>query len=388
MIKKIQLELPVSWFENEQDGERHKKFYINFIQALSSFSIPISLINLPFGADSGERIVEKGTIVFSYHSYGFQKNVWHLKEAPIVPLYILDKHGYSGWSNFINEYEENNPNITLEDADLIIDEFRKNMNLNNISKYNQPGFTDLDIRDYIFFPLQVINDPVSIFNKFNLFDVIIYCAKLAEQTKTFLIFKLHPFSNSTVFFDFLKEISISNDFVKIYDANIYSLIGGSRAVITVNSGVGIEALIQGSSVYFLGKCEYSDIGFSVTELSDLDDLFLGNVEKMYFHKKAKLAYLLNNYWIDYNNIDAMVEKIYKCFMDFDPNYGVISKEEYFEVYACELLKYNSELGLMSRELDFFKKELDLLRNINKLLRDDSKGFLYRVKKYIKYFFRF
>lgn len=37
-----------------------------------------------------------------------------------MPLSILDKYGCSG-GNFLNEYDENNINITLEDADLIID---------------------------------------------------------------------------------------------------------------------------------------------------------------------------------------------------------------------------------------------------------------------------
>jgi len=41
------------------------------------------------------------------------------------------------------------------------------------------------------------------------------------------------------------------------DASVHDLISGANAVFTVNSGVGLEALLHGRPVVVTGECDYS-----------------------------------------------------------------------------------------------------------------------------------
>src|SRR5690606_22091917 len=68
--------------------------------------------------------------------------------------------------------------------------------------------------------------------------------------------KRHPYCNSMEVQRTLESLSSSNA-IELSDASVHDLIGGAKAVFTVNSGVGLEALLHGRPVVITGDCDYS-----------------------------------------------------------------------------------------------------------------------------------
>lgn len=366
MLKKIIVEFPVSWLRNEQDGDRNSEFIMNVLLALSKYNIPITLIKLPFGCDHAMRYPEKGTIIFSYHSYGNVKNVWRLKEAPLTPFYSIDKSGYSGWSNF--------KNIISFDSDKSLDYFENLKNCfikSNNSKYKQGDDFEEGITDFIFFPLQVESDPVARFNRFNLFDLIDYVSNKAMESKEKIIFKVHPLSTTDVVKKYLFKLKEKNTFITIVDnVNIHSLIKNAKAVVSVNSGVGLEALLYGKPVYICGECEWSEIGNYVYKMSCLDEIFTNNYRTMNESQIAKLKNLICDYWVANNDFKAISNRLDNCIKEFDPNFGISSDSEYVDIIAQSFLELNSKIGDLERRIAEKSFEVEYLKRKNKFVLKD------------------
>lgn len=244
----------------QENGVKVEEFFCNFLLALSSITVtPISLRRINGYADGAPRIPEKGELIFSYHSYGQEKNVWHIKEAAITPLFSIDSAGYLGWSSIVNEFEhylEDINCLSLEEAKAIILSYRNFFCSTKLSKYHQIK-CDVDLpQDYVFFPLQVLDDSAVTFSTLCLIDMITKAAELAKEKKILLFIKRHPFCNSQIMSIFLSDLVSENPFGRVVDLNIHSLIQNARSLITATSGVGFEALIWGIPVYSSGVSEW------------------------------------------------------------------------------------------------------------------------------------
>lgn len=325
LVKKIILEIPLSWFENPIDGFKNKKFIANFLIQLTKLNIPLYLHHVPFGADEAPRTPEKGTLIFSYHSHNFEeKNVWHLKEAPITPLFAIDATGHSGWSEVANSdiYHKYIDSLDIDGMKNIINHYRQIFNESGISKYPQPDIQEINLPEkYVFFPMQVQTDPVSQFNRLNIFEMLTEAASCAQYHQFYLLVKRHPFCNSLAVEKFLNQLVANNAYVKIVDLNIHYLIKNAHAIITVNSGVGIEALVDGASVYSSGASEWSKASNQLFSLEDIDKVFSENPEKMNEFQEKFLGFLLSEYWVDPDDLNTIDKKIHNCIKLFDENYG-------------------------------------------------------------------
>ncbi len=60
--------------------------------------------------------------------------------------------------------------------------------------------------------------------------------------------------------------------IRLSDLGIHSLIANSRAVITVNSGVGSEAIIHLKPVYTFGAADYAAIAHPIQDAAQFDRL--------------------------------------------------------------------------------------------------------------------
>ncbi|MDF7676537.1 hypothetical protein PT286_07280 [Neisseriaceae bacterium ESL0693] len=327
MIKKIRVEVPIGWFNNPIDGSKNKNFFCNFLIELVKFNIPIHLLEVPFGADAVARLPERGTLIFSYHSHhNSEKNVWHLKEAPIIPLFAIDKSGYSGWADISIHFEQYKDAIAMisnEISNHIINKYKNFFETTKESKYPQTNsyFTTPE-KPYIFLPLQVQNDPVMrTLNSIDILDMIEYAAKQTTTTNTELWIKRHPWCNSESMATFLDSLTQKYPLVKIVDGNIHTLIKNAKAVIAVNSGTSIEALIDGAAVYITGQCEWMNACNRIQHLEDIANIFTNEPILMNDWQKKIIAYLLNEYWFDPNDPQAIRHQIQKCIQDFDPEYG-------------------------------------------------------------------
>jgi len=120
------------------------------------------------------------------------------------------------------------------------------------------SYDEFDVKKggYIFFPMQVSNDTQLLFHSnVGNFEAIEYSISLAQKERKALLVKPHPAETEPA------EIMKLAEFKKKYEMFIVNLpsleiLKYSDRVITINSTVGLEALIVGKKVEFLGRTFY------------------------------------------------------------------------------------------------------------------------------------
>ena len=151
---------------------------------------------------------------------------------------------------------------------------------------------DLAKTPYVFFPMQVSDDSQLLFNTgVGLGDALEIASRRSRELGVDLIIKPHPVEENEKAILQLNEIRKQGRTFIVNDSTI-RLIESCREVITINSTVGLEAMILGKPVTFLGRTFYGTF----------------NDERM---KKYILRYLIN---IDYFgtgeiSVDTMKEVI-------------------------------------------------------------------------------
>ena len=112
--------------------------------------------------------------------------------------------------------------------------------------------------EFIFFPLQVTNDTqVKLHSDLDLQEAIMRALKVAKQRGKRLVIKMHPAESGIEILDYLEEIK-KDSVVFVSNANTVDLIQRSSCVVTINSTVGLEALIFKKDLITLGSALYQD----------------------------------------------------------------------------------------------------------------------------------
>ncbi len=173
-------------------------------------------------------------------------------------------------------YDSNSESKLFEHLDAPLtpqDELRakgiiENWRYHRVSKYNDaPDFQGILPKDFILVIDQVANDlSVGYGSRGQVaFDTMLETA-LKNHPDQKILLKVHPDSLSDPtkrHFD-LEKLQDNPQIVIVADAcNIVSLLEASRAVYTVTSQVGFEALIWGKPVYCFGKPFYSGLGLTI-----------------------------------------------------------------------------------------------------------------------------
>lgn len=115
---------------------------------------------------------------------------------------------------------------------------------------------DYKTEKYIFFPLQVSYDSQIVLNSdINLMEAFKRVLSYARENKIDLVIKPHPqecnYSALKAFLKYKKNFILLND-------NTFLLMKYAEEVWTINSTVGLEALIMGKKVKILGKALYKN----------------------------------------------------------------------------------------------------------------------------------
>jgi len=171
--------------------------------------------------------------------------------------------------------------------------------------------------EFIFVPFQVDYDTqILLFSPWikNMEELFFLLKDISEKLKINIVFKEHPSSRKE--YPHLKEIAKKSEFIQF--ANAYptqELIEKSKAVITINSSVGIESLLFDKKVITLGEAFYNIDGI-VKHSNNEEELIeiLKNLEKWEINKKLTqnfLKYLYYDYLVDkeLEDIEKLKEKI-------------------------------------------------------------------------------
>jgi hypothetical protein len=265
---KIAIERPDAWLNSPLDGHRHRQFFANLLMAATEENFCIETADIPFGGDFAPRLAGPDRVLLSYHSIGSSPNVWRLKESYIPPYYYFDKTGYSGWAQIAHDRDLLRA-VDLVDqaaADGFVHELCASLVNRNESKYTQSSEA-APAPGYVFFAMQVAEDSVARLARLDTVTLLQALVRESARSGAPLVIKRHPLCKSTPIGDLLEVARRQG--VIISNASVHSLLAGARSVVTINSGVGFEALIHGKPVFSAGKSDYESV---TTPLRDLDDV--------------------------------------------------------------------------------------------------------------------
>jgi len=253
-------------------------------------------------------------IAYCFHAKSPGRNSYCVKPGPINGRWYIDPAGYSGWSSIAldESIREAGKRFDADRADEMIKSIRSGFIELNSSKYIQKDLSSTseidDIRDFIFYPLQVNNDEVMKHSNFRQSEVLRRLRTLAEQHQVHVVVKRHPLCRSRLIEKTLEEVQQS-DFLRTANDSVHALIPRSRAVLVMNSGVGLEALVHGATVYSLAVSEYAHLTHRLGRLDDLPMVFSREPPARPASWKRQLGFLLDEFFVDMNDVNAVTARL-------------------------------------------------------------------------------
>ncbi|WP_276679541.1 hypothetical protein [Thalassolituus oleivorans] len=166
----------------------------------------------------------------------------------------------------IPQSKQSNLKRALSVSNMLMKRFYPSVNrlsLNSLASkrvhVSAPDIQSSSIPDqYIFLPLQVSGDTqIRLHSSVDNLDAIDIAASMAADAGLSLVVKIHPAEYSELHIADVVE-KIKSCGAVISALNTTDLIQGSVLVVTINSTVGLEAMILGKSVKVLGRALYND----------------------------------------------------------------------------------------------------------------------------------
>jgi tetratricopeptide (TPR) repeat protein len=254
-----------------------------------------------------------GARVVSYHTNApINGNHLHIQEVPFAGRCSMDHQGFAGYSSLATIHqpiERSSENFTSEALAENERELRDTYIHNNVSKYSQKAERVSFKDDYVFVALQIPTDTVAALAEIKGTELVRIVAEHYLGSSTKVRVKRHPYCNSMSVQKTLDSLSASGA-IELSDDSVHDLIAGAKAVFTVNSGVGLEALLHGRPVIVTGECDYSyavtAYPRSVAELQAcLNETFVFDQERT----QKLLHYYVNSYSMAANDVFAIQNRL-------------------------------------------------------------------------------
>lgn len=202
-----------------------------------------------------------------YHSFSYAKLMEEKKaQPPQAKLTIQDKL-FSWFFNLLGIILLGYPYTKFE-SPICKGKMFISSKLSKILMKKYQTITEKEISDFIFVPLQVSSDTQILFNSDIDNDGLI---ENAIATGSPVIIKFHPAERN---FNSIRNIYLKyrkhEDVYFASSIDTPTLIDKCKSVFSINSNVGLEAILQQKEVKFLGRTIYSDFDFvtAVTYLKD------------------------------------------------------------------------------------------------------------------------
>lgn len=202
--------------------------------------------------------------VLSWHTKGKAAGVTHFKPADLPGYVVIDAGGYSGWSSLASQSLAEIDLPPLSEALTFFQTHKSEVLSGNLSKYRQKsgvssgGLPD----DFVFVALQVASDRTQKLARLPMLEMLAIVEERFRGSGTQVVVKRHPKCSSPKVASVLQALAATGT-IQLSDLSIHTLIANSRAVITVNSGVGSEAILHLKPVYTFGASDYDAIAHTV-----------------------------------------------------------------------------------------------------------------------------
>ena len=313
----IELFIPTVFFSKESEEKITYKtvrsFYKSICDILYTLEDVIVVPRYQMNWRKYKRYFQN-SLCICYHSISDERNTLIIQESQLDGRCSLDNQGFAGYSSLANDFKQ----INEKASSVAIDELERNFaELHNraislnVSKYpqsNEPFSCDTE---FIFIPLQIPTDIVSKLAFVNTIDLLRSALNYANK-EIKLVVKPHPYNNSSEI-DNILQTAVNNPHVIVTSSSINSILSDKkcRAVLTTNSGVGLEAFIFSKPVFVAGKCDYAYAvsGFikQPNEMASLFDIKY-NVEN-YIKKQKEFLYFYKNYYTYASTSDDSIRSL-------------------------------------------------------------------------------
>lgn len=201
--------------------------------------------------------------------------VWHFKTGDLPGSLTIDAGGFSGWSTLATRplAALGLERLDLMQAEAFFAERQAAVIGGNQSKYQQPeaGPVAALSQPYVFVALQTIGDMVQRQAHVPMLEMLRIVVERFAGTDMTVAIKRHPRCRSARVSRALAEVG-TQPHVRLVNASIHELLAGASALITVNSGVGSEAMLHRVPVYCFGGADYAPIAHSVRSAAAFRDL--------------------------------------------------------------------------------------------------------------------
>lgn len=208
----------------------------------------------------------------SYHTTGKRDGWLHLKDAAIPGYYRFDEKGYAGFSSF-GELESLPAvcfQVSNDEVESVWRDVKSAIIDAKVSKYRQStALFDLPEEPFLFFPLQMLNDTVAPLAWIPMLEALDCVVKHCEKSGRKVVVKRHPMCKRADVEAALSKVAKSPSAI-ISSASIHDILPKASAVVTVNSGVGFEALLYQLRVITVGASEYGVVTDRCRTLAELD----------------------------------------------------------------------------------------------------------------------
>ncbi|MBE2260832.1 MAG: hypothetical protein IAE88_18395 [Rhodobacteraceae bacterium] len=224
-------------------------------------------------APSARRI---GRLSFSYHTHGAVEGRYHYKFGHFSDLMTIDPDGYAGFSKFANNAQFDvtalTQDVSLEVIHRTVERYKSRYIDNKITWRVQPPSLGAPLEKgerTIFIPLQDPFDEVAQLRYLETSAILRTVANTLGNEDVIYV-KRHPVDRTTLT-DRLFESFAPDKRIRFVDRSIHEILAVSDTVVTVNSGVGFEALLAGLPVIIAGKSDYNLVATTVKTVDELSD---------------------------------------------------------------------------------------------------------------------
>jgi hypothetical protein len=303
---KIIVARPQTWIERSKANKT--AIWFNDVEALYD-TIPKVCEKLGVKCDVRHliphtKIREKNSIFLGHHTYGREKNMWHIKKGYAPGYMYFDRAGFSGWSELAEEYEYD-VEVTDEIRKTVLD-YCSSYIANNESKVQQPRSDKVPNVPYV---LVLGQKPADMASQHSYIDTQRLAGLVNEIYKNsgYKVFtKPHPTGPAAKFPG------------EIISGNMHALIDAAKVIYTVNSGSGFEALYHMKRVFAAGKSDYMwgcDVIKTREDIYDSVDMIDWPVDTDKIIKF--IYYCMTEHFVNAYDEDSITRKIQTCLDEYE-----------------------------------------------------------------------
>ncbi len=210
-----------------------------------------------------------GATHLAYHTRIQRPGIWNVKVSYLPEHFSCDPLGYAGWSTLgVSGFDPEAVSATDQECLALTAAVRAERERLNRSKYPQPTRRHLRLLPYVFVPTQVVDDAILALGRASVEELVRGVVDAFRGTGWLVAIKRHPKCESRAMAETLRRVG-AIPHVRVVDASVHDLLRDAGAVVTINSGVGFEALLYLKHVFTLGRSDYESVTHRLGSIGDL-----------------------------------------------------------------------------------------------------------------------